>query len=110
VRHDWQAADINIDIAKLRMEEIIVPLGATVSVWGRWSAERRAIVPGAMAEGQLGLTLVTGTAEELGRGGSSELPSSVLGVVVTAAAFFLAGAAIVWLTTTGQIAEWWRAH
>jgi hypothetical protein len=110
LRHDWQAADIDIDIDKLRMEEIIVAVGATVSVWGRWSAERRAIVPGAMAEGQLGLTLVTGAAEELGRSGSSELPSSVLGVVVTAAAFLLAGAAIVWLTTTGQIAEWWRAH
>ena len=30
--------------------------------------------------------------------------------VGTAAAFLLAGAAIVWLTTTGEIGDWWRTH
>lgn len=84
-------------------------VGATVSVSGRWSAERGAIVPGEIGEGQLGVTLVTGAAEELGRDGSSELPWSVMSVAVTAALLLLAGAALVWLSTTGQIAEWWRA-
>jgi hypothetical protein len=110
VRRDWQAEDVNVDIDELLMEETVVPVGATVSVWGRWSAERGAIVPGALGEGELGVILATGTAEELGRGGSSELPSSVLSVAVTAVLLLLAGAALVWLSTTGQIAEWWRTH
>jgi hypothetical protein len=110
VRRDWQAADVNVDINTLLMEEIVVPVGATVSVSGRWSTERRAIVPGEIGEGELGVTLVTGTAEELGRGGSSELPSSALSVAVTATLLLLAGAVLVWLSTTGQIAEWWRTQ
>jgi hypothetical protein len=109
VRRDWQAADVDIDIDALLMEEIVVPVGATVSVSGRWSAERRAILPGEIGEGQLGVTLVTGTAENLGRGGSSELPWSVLSVAVTAGGLLLVGAAVVWLSVTGQVAEWWRA-
>ena len=109
VRRDWQAADVRIDIDTLLMEETVVPVGATVSVSGRSSAERCAIVPGEIGEGELGVTLVTGTAEELGRSGSSELPWSALSVAVTAAVLLLAGAALVWLSTTGQIAEWWGA-
>lgn len=110
VRRDWQLAGVDIDIDKLRLEEIVVLVGATVSVSGRWSAERRAIVPGEMSEGQLGVTLVSGAAEELGRGGASELPWSPLSVAVTAALLLLVGAAGVWLSITGQIAQWWRAR
>ena len=63
-----------VDIDKLRREETVVPVGAYVSVSGRWSSERRALVPGAMGDGELGATLVTGTAEKLERDGSSALP------------------------------------
>jgi hypothetical protein len=108
VRRDWQAAHIPFGIDALLREETVVPVGATVSVSGRWSAARGAIVPGEMAEGQLGLTLVTGTAEELGRGGRSQLPWSVPSVAFTAALCLLAGAALVWLSSSGQMAEWWR--
>lgn len=110
VRHDWQAAGVNVDLDTLLMEEIAVPVGATVSVSGHWSAERRAIVPGDIGEGQVGVTLVTGSAEELGRSGRSELPWSALTVAVTGALLLLAGSALVWLSTTGWIADWWRTH
>jgi hypothetical protein len=110
VRRDWQLAGADVDIDKLRMEEIVVPVGATVSVSGRWSAERRAIVPGEMGEGQVGVTLVSGAAEELGGAGSSELPWSPLSVAVTAAVLLLIGAASVWLSISGEIGRWWRAR
>ena len=108
MRRDWQAANIPFGIDALLREETVVPVGATVSVSGRWSAARGVIVPGEMAEGQLGLTLVTGTAEELGRSGRSQLPWSVLSVAVTAALLLLVGGALVWLSSSGQIAAWWR--
>jgi hypothetical protein len=91
-------------------EEIVVPVGATVSVSGRWSSERRALVPGAIGDGELGATLVTGTAAKLGSDGSSELPWSVLSVALTTVLLLLVGATLVWLSTSGHIAEWWRTH
>jgi hypothetical protein len=110
VRRDWQAADVTVDINSLLREEIVVPVGANVSVSGRWSAERRALVPGAIGEGELGATLVTGTAAKLGSDGSSELPWSVLSVALTTVLLFLFGATLVWLSRSGQLAEWWRGH
>jgi hypothetical protein len=110
VRRDWQAADVTLDINSLLREEIVVPVRAIVSVAGRWSSERRALVPGEIGDGELGVTLVTGTAVELGRDGSSELPWSALTVAVTGALLLLVGAALVWLSTTGQIAQWWGPH
>jgi hypothetical protein len=107
-RRDWRAANVNVDIEKLQMEENLVPVGATVSVSGRWSAERGAIVPGVMGEGQIGVTLVAGPAENLGQSGASELPSSVMSVAVTGAMMLSIGGAIAWLASTGRIAEWWR--
>jgi hypothetical protein len=108
VRRDWQAEGVTIPIETLLMEETVVPVGATVSVSGRWSAERRAIVPGELGEGQLGVTLVTGAADRLGREGAAELPSSSLSVAVGGVALVAVGAALVWFSTTGQIADWWR--
>lgn len=110
VRRDWQAPDVSFGIDELLMEEIVVPIGATVSVSGRWSIERRAIVPGQIDEGGLGVTLVTGPAEALGQSGASELPSSALSVTVMAAVSLLLGAGLVWLSRSGQIADWWRAQ
>lgn len=110
VRRDWQAADVNLDINSLLREEIVVPVGATVSVSGRWSSERRALVPGAIGDGELGVTLVTGAAAELGRDGSSELPWSAASVAVTGVLLLLMGGALVWLSTNGQIAQWWGPH
>ena len=44
---------------------------------------------------------------KLGTGGASELPWSAWSVALTAALFLAAGA-LVWLSTTGRLAEWWR--
>jgi hypothetical protein len=108
VRRDWQATGIDFPFEELRIEENVVPLGATVSVSGRWSSERGAIVPGDIGDGDVGLTLVAGGAEELGRSGAAELPFSAWSVAATAAVSLVLGAALVWLSQTGQIAEWWR--
>ena len=107
-RRDWRAANASVDFDKLHMEENSVPVGATVSVSGRWSAERGAIVPGVAAEGQLGVTLVVGPAERLGESGASELPSSVLSVALTGVVMIALAGATVWLAISGRIAEWWR--
>jgi hypothetical protein len=109
VRRDWQATGIDFPFEKLRIEEHVVAVGTTVSVSGHWSAERGAIVPGDIGDGDVGLTLVAGGAEELGRSGAAELPFSVLSVAATAAVSLALGATLVWLSQTGQIAEWWRA-
>ncbi len=37
VRRDWRAADVDVDINSLLRKEIVVPVGAIVSVSGRWS-------------------------------------------------------------------------
>jgi hypothetical protein len=110
VRRDWMAEDTNIGVDALRLEETVVPVGATVSVAGRWSAERRAIVPGQIGEAELGVTLVGGPAENLWRAGSSGLPWSRVSVALTAVLLLSAGSTLLWLSTTGRIAEWWRAR
>ena len=109
VRRDWRAEGNERDVDSLLMDETVVPVNATVSVSGRWSAARQAIVPGELSEGALGVTLVTGDAEKLGTGGASELPWSAWRVALTGALFLAAGAALVWLSITGRLAEWWRA-
>jgi hypothetical protein len=107
-RRDWRAESATVDLDKVHIDENVVPIGATVSVSGRWSVERGAIVPGTIGEGQIGVTLVKGPAENLGQGGASELPSSPLSVAVTAVVMLSIAGAIVWFTTTGRVAEWWR--
>ena len=110
VRRDWQAEGVTVDVDSLPIEETVVAVGSTVSIAGRWSSERRAIVPGELAEGELGVTVVSGPAEGLGQSGASELPSSVWSVALTAVLLLAAGAGIVWLSLTGQLAAWWQAH
>ena len=79
----------------LRLEEKVLPIGATVSAIGHWSAARGALVR--PPESTVGLaTVVTGGPEALD--GRPDMPeadpqpvsSSIIALVLAAGAFFLA--------------------
>jgi hypothetical protein len=108
VRHDWRMDGVDFSFDSLLIEETVLAVGTTASIAGRWSVERRAIVPGEPGKGETRVTVVTGGPDELGRHGASELPWSARSVAITAAGLLLAGAALVWLSTTGRIAAWWN--
>jgi hypothetical protein len=63
-RHCQRKGDAR-DPAELILEETVLPVGATVSVHGTWSAERGAIVARASAAGSMGVQLVLGPPEGL---------------------------------------------
>jgi hypothetical protein len=87
-RADYRAAGTERDPANLLLEETVLPVGATASVAGAWSASRGAIVPQSDASGG-GVTATTGAVQALLKQGS-QLPPSKVG----AAAFALALVAV----------------
>jgi hypothetical protein len=91
-RRDWQRYGDERDPADLRLEECVLPVGATASVHGTWSAERGAIVAGGDPAKAAGVSVVLGPPEDLG----AALPHSTGAYVATAAISTLLGAGIVW--------------
>jgi hypothetical protein len=94
-RRDFRAAGDRRDPATLILEETLLPEKQVVSVAGRWSAERRAIVAG--GEGSVGSTVsaVLGPPQNLRRDPSA-LPHSFAAYLATATLLTGLGAGIVW--------------
>jgi hypothetical protein len=103
-RRDWRRAGTDRDPATLLLEETALPVGATVTVSGRWSADRQAIVPASGGSGPGVVSVVTGGPERLSRAANA-LPSSPWSVATVATLLTLAGAGIVWLARTGRLAQ-----
>lgn len=101
-RRDWKKAGEERDPGTLSLEETVVPVDARVTVAGRWSAERQAIVPGPGDPAVGAVTVVRGGPE--GLGAAHALPSSPASVAVAATLLTAAGAAIVGLALTGRLA------
>jgi hypothetical protein len=91
-RH-WKRSGDERDPAQLTLEETLLPVGATASVLGTWSATRGAIVADLGSSGSAGVIAMTGPPEELL--GSSG-PHSFTSYLVTSTVFTLIGLGIVW--------------
>jgi hypothetical protein len=98
VRRDWHRADTNPDPGTLKFEEHVLPAGATVSVAGHWSPERRALIPEPGGLGSSPVTVVTGGPKALLRRNTA-LPSSAISVAVFGVLLLALGAALVWAAT-----------
>ena len=70
------------DVAILQLEETVLPIGATVSAFGTWSASRGAIVAAAVAAARLVRGVAEGGPEALD--GKPGVPTSTTGYVVGA--------------------------
>jgi hypothetical protein len=101
-RRDWRKAGDRPEPGALLLEETVLPVGARVTVAGRWSAERQAIVPASGGSTPGVVTVVTGGPERLAS--SHALPSPAWSVAVAATLLTAAGAGIVWLALTGRLA------
>ena len=101
-RRDWRRAGDRPARGALRLGETGLPVGARVTVAGRWSAERQAIVPASGGSAPGVVTVVTGGPERLAS--SHALPSPAWSVAVAATLLTAAGAGIVWLAPTGRLA------
>lgn len=102
LRRDWHRADAQPDLATLRFEEHVVPVGAEVSAAGYWLPARRALV----SEGGLSgsrLTVVTGGPKPLLRRNTA-LPSSAIAVAVFGVLLLALGAALAWAASQGHLA------
>jgi hypothetical protein len=102
LRRDWHRAGAEPDLATLRFEEHVVPVGTEVSVAGHWLPARRALA----SEGGLGgsrLTVVSGGPDALFRRNTA-LPSSALAVAVFGLLLLALGAALVWVASQGYLA------
>jgi hypothetical protein len=93
-RQDWSRVGDLRDPAELVLEETVLPVGASASAYGHWSAERDALVP------QLGasppaVSVALGPPESLtpARGGVPHSPAAYL---VTATLLTSLGAGLVW--------------
>ncbi len=91
-RH-WKRKGDERGAGELNLEETVLPVGATASVLGTWSAARGAIVPDLSSSGHIGVNATTGSANELLASGGQH---SFTSYVVTAIIFSLIGAGIVW--------------
>jgi hypothetical protein len=98
-RRDWMHEGEARDPAALILEETALPVGASASLVGPWSASRRAIVPHVAAAETLGASVTTGPADEL-LASSAGLPPSRLSAVLFAVVTLAIGAAIVWGATS----------
>ena len=94
-RRDWTHGGGSRDPATLLLEETILPVGATVSVAGPWSASRRAIVPHAGDAEGVGVVATTGPADKL-PGESGMARPSLLSALAFAAVTSGIGCAILW--------------
>jgi hypothetical protein len=94
-RFDWKRAGDSRDPSTLRLEESVLPVGATASVAGPWSVDRHAVVPASAAPGALGVTVTTGPVETL-LGANSQVPASTTSSVLVIVVLAAIGAGIVW--------------
>jgi hypothetical protein len=83
------------DVAVLTLEESVLPVGATVSAFGRWSATIGAIVAPEGLPGTSHVTVALGGPEALGIDGG--VPHSTTSYVVTAIGLLLAAAGVYWV-------------
>ena len=98
-RRDWMHEGEARDPATLILEETVLPVGASASLVGPWSASRRAIVPHVAAAETLGASVTTGAADAL-LASHAGLPPSRLGAALFAVVTLAIGAAIVWGATS----------
>ena len=101
-RRDWRRKGDDRDPESLLLEETVLPVGATVTVAGRWSTDRQAVVPDSGEAGPSVVTVVTGPPERLARAAHA-LPSSAWSVAVAATLLTGLGAGLVWLAVTGHL-------
>jgi hypothetical protein len=83
------------DVGALTLEESVLPVGATVSAFGRWSATIGAIVAPEGLPGTSHVTVALGGPEALGTDGG--VPHSTTSYVVTAIVLLLLAAGVYWL-------------
>jgi hypothetical protein len=103
VRRDWHRADTNPDLGTLKFEEHVLPAGATVSVAGHWSPERRALIPEPGGLGGSPVTVATGGPKSLLRRNTA-LPSSAISVAIFGVLLLALGAVLVWAASQGYLA------
>jgi hypothetical protein len=108
VRRDWKRPDDTHDPGALLLEETVLPIGATASVYGTWSVQRSAIVAGAGGTAAAQTTAVKvrlGPLERskdfeanvtAGAGVDGDLPRSTLSYVMTAVILIAIGGGIIW--------------
>ncbi len=105
VRRDWHRADTNPDPGTLKFEEHVLPAGATASVAGHWSPDRRALIPEPGGLGGSPVTAAIGGPKGLLRRNTA-LPSSAISVAVFGVVLLALGAALVWAASQGYLAGW----
>lgn len=98
-RADYRAAGAVRAPENLLLEETVLPVGASASVAGAWSAARGAIVPQSGSSGGGGVTATTGAVQTLLKHGSPVPPSKV-GAAVAALTLAAIGAGILWAGLT----------
>lgn len=108
IRHDGRDAAAPATLDGLRIEEHVLPVGATASAWAQWSAERRAIVPGALMSETPGIAMVNGPPGSL-LGTVAGPPSSATAVAIAAVVLLAIGGALVWAARAGYIAQVWAS-
>ncbi|HQW37168.1 MAG TPA: hypothetical protein PLO00_00550 [Usitatibacteraceae bacterium] len=94
-RRDWTHGGEPRDPGTLILEETVLPVGATISVVGPWSASRRAIVPHAEGDESVGVTATAGRVGKLLSEGGVARPS-ILSALAFAIVTSAIGGAIIW--------------
>lgn len=94
-RRDWTHGGEPRDPGTLILEETVLPVGATISVVGPWSASRRAIVPHAEGDESVGVTATAGRVGKLLSEGGVARPS-ILSALAFAVVTSAIGGAIIW--------------
>ena len=102
VRHDWHRTGESPDPGTLLVDEGVVPVGETISVFGHWSPEHGAIIPepGGLSGGQI--AIARGGAEQLASRPSG-LPSSAMSVAVFGVLMLGAGLGLAWAMQNGHL-------
>lgn len=94
-RCDWQTGGDARDPGTLRLEEVVLPVGATASVAGTWSTGRGAIVAGSLPTAGAGVVVTTGPADSL-LDRHAAMPPPTLRVWVWAIALAALGCGVLW--------------
>ncbi len=96
-RADYRRDDATGRLEGLLMEETVLPVGATASVAGTWSASRGAMVAADGTPG--GVTATTGPIEQL-LDKASVVPPSAAGAAIVTLVMAGLGAAVLWVAVT----------